>query len=69
MYGANIDIRDFSGKRALNYLKANQREKKTEGVRLMLHIVILYINMRFCILRLLSVTYFSLQSPLFVIKV
>ena len=32
VYGANIDIRDFSGKKAFNYLKANQQEKKMEGV-------------------------------------
>ena len=39
MYGANIDIRDFSGKKAFNYLKANQQEKKMEGVCLDLNVV------------------------------
>jgi hypothetical protein len=42
VYGANIDIRDFSGKMAFNYLKANQRDKKTRGVRLTLHVVLFY---------------------------
>ena len=32
VYGANIDIRDFSGKTALHHLRANHPDKAKEGV-------------------------------------
>ena len=31
-YGANMDIRDFSGKKAINYLKSTQKHWIVEGV-------------------------------------
>ena len=34
VYGANIDIRDFSGKKALHHLKGNQQLKHALGVRM-----------------------------------
>ena len=32
VYGANIDLRDFSGKKALHHLKGNQQLKHALGV-------------------------------------